>query len=115
MAVPLVVGRRGGDPMNDILMEGRRGGLSDFGDHYSLDATVRHMREASRPEPIDRRMREDRAARGSTDLYQRSPYKARRTLETRRPAPLPGAKEGRGGWLFRPPARVPDSVRYCTV
>ena len=60
-----------------------------FGDFLSLDATMRHMREASQPELIDRRVREDWEARGSSDLYQRSLLKARRILETHRPEPLP--------------------------
>ena len=60
-----------------------------FGDFLGLDATMRHMREASQPELIDRRVREDWEARGSTDLYQRSLQKARHVLETHRPEPLP--------------------------
>ena len=60
-----------------------------FGDFLRLDATMRHMREASQPELIDRRVREDWEARGSSDLYQRSLLKARRILETHRPEPLP--------------------------
>ncbi len=60
-----------------------------FGDFLSLDATMRHMREASQPELIDRRVREDWEARGSSDLYQRSLLKARHILETHHPEPLP--------------------------
>jgi trimethylamine--corrinoid protein Co-methyltransferase len=60
-----------------------------FGDFLSLDATMRHMREASQPELIDRRVREDWEARGSSDLYQRSLLKARHLLETHHPEPLP--------------------------
>jgi trimethylamine--corrinoid protein Co-methyltransferase len=60
-----------------------------FGDFLSLDATMRHMREASQPELIDRRVREDWEARGSTDLYQRSLLTARHLLETHTPEPLP--------------------------
>jgi len=63
--------------------------VGSFGDFLSLDATMRHMREASQPELIDRRVREDWEARGSTDLYQRSLQKARHVLETHRPEPLP--------------------------
>ena len=63
--------------------------VGSFGDFLSLDATMRHMREASQPELIDRRVREDWEARGSSDLYQRSLLKARRILETHRPEPLP--------------------------
>ena len=60
-----------------------------FGDFLSLDATMKHMREASQPELIDRRVREDWEARGSSDLYQRALLKARHILETHHPEPLP--------------------------
>jgi trimethylamine--corrinoid protein Co-methyltransferase len=60
-----------------------------FGDFLSLDATMRHMREASQPELSDRRVREDWEARGGSDLYERSLLKARHILETHRPEPLP--------------------------
>ena len=63
--------------------------VGPFGDFLSLDATMKHMREASQPELIDRRVREDWEARGSSDLYRRSLQKARHTLETHRPVPLP--------------------------
>ena len=63
--------------------------VGPFGDFLSLDATMRHMREASQPDLIDRRVREDWEARGSSDLYQRSLQKARHILETHQPEPLP--------------------------
>ena len=63
--------------------------VGPFGDFLSLDATMRHMREASQPDLIDRRVREDWEARGSSDLYQRSLLKARHILETHQPEPLP--------------------------
>jgi len=63
--------------------------VGPFGDFLSLDATMRHMREASQPELIDRRVREDWEARGGSDLYQRSLQKARHILETHQPEPLP--------------------------
>ena len=47
-----------------------------FGDFLSLDATMRHMRELSQPEVLDRRVREDWEARGGTDLYARCRAKA---------------------------------------
>src|SRR5674476_1575412 len=52
-----------------------RGG--PFGDFLSLDATLRHMRELSQPEVLDRRVREDWEARGSRDLYSTCREKAR--------------------------------------
>ena len=42
-----------------------------FGDFLSLDATLRHMRELSQPEFLDRRVREEWEERGSTDLHTR--------------------------------------------
>ena len=49
--------------------------VGSFGDFLSLDATMRHMRDTSQPELIDRRVREDWEARG--------------LLETHHPEPLP--------------------------
>ncbi len=64
--------------------------VGSFGDFLSLDATLRHMRELSQPALLDRRVREDWEARGSSDLYQRSLQTARQILETHQPEPLPG-------------------------
>jgi trimethylamine--corrinoid protein Co-methyltransferase len=50
---------------------------------------MRHMRDTSQPELIDRRVREDWEARGSSDMYQRAVEKARGLLETHQPEPLP--------------------------
>ena len=63
--------------------------VGSFGDFLSLDATMRHMRDTSQPELIDRRVREDWEARGSTDMYQRATEKACGLLETHQPEPLP--------------------------
>jgi trimethylamine--corrinoid protein Co-methyltransferase len=63
--------------------------VGSFGDFLSLDATRRHMRDTSQPELIDRRVREDWEARGSSGMYQRATVKARGLLETHRPEPLP--------------------------
>ena len=59
-----------------------------FGDFLSLDATLRHMREASRPRLLDRRVREDWAAAGSCDLYGRARERARTAVREHRPEPL---------------------------
>lgn len=64
--------------------------VGSFGDFLSLDATMAHMRETSQPALIDRRVREDWEARGSTDMYQRARERAREILETHVPDPLPG-------------------------
>ena len=60
-----------------------------FGDFLSLDATLRHMRELSQPEVLDRRVREDWEERGATDLYARCRDKAREVLREHKPEPLP--------------------------
>ena len=74
---------------DETLAVGDIAAVGPFGDFLSLDATMKHMREASQPELIDRRVREDWEARGGSDLYQRSLLKARHILETHRPEPLP--------------------------
>ena len=58
-------------------------------DFLSHDATYKHMRSQSQPQLIDRRMREDWQASGSTDIHARASEEARRILETHRPDPLP--------------------------
>ena len=63
--------------------------VGPFGDFLSLDATMRHMREQSQPEFLDRRVREDWESRGSTDLYQRCVEKAREVIREYKPEPLP--------------------------
>jgi trimethylamine--corrinoid protein Co-methyltransferase len=68
------------DVMHDV------GPGNDFLGH---DHTFKHMQEQSQPELIDRRMREDWQAGGSTDLHQRATEKARQILETHQPEPLP--------------------------
>lgn len=63
-------------------------------DFLSHESTYKHMRSQSQPELIDRNMREDWAAAGSSDIYQRSQEKARFILENHEPDPLPkGAAE----------------------
>ena len=63
--------------------------VGSFGDFLSLDATMRHMRDTSQPELIDRRVREDWEARGSTTC---TPARRRRragSLETHQPSRPP--------------------------
>jgi trimethylamine--corrinoid protein Co-methyltransferase len=52
-------------------------------------STLNHMESQSRPELIDRKMRERWTAAGGTDVYQRSQEEARHILETHKPDPLP--------------------------
>ena len=59
-----------------------------FGDFLSLDATLRHMRELSQPEVLDRRVREDWEARGATDLATRARARALDLVESHQPMPL---------------------------
>ena len=59
-----------------------------FGDFLSLDATLRHMRELSQPEFLDRRVREDWEERGSSDLHARCLAKAREVLAEYQPQQL---------------------------
>ena len=62
--------------------------VGSFGDFLSLDATLRHMRELSQPEFLDRRVREDWEERGSSDLHGRCLAKAREVLAEYRPVQL---------------------------
>ncbi len=73
-------------------------GVGPFGDFLSLDATLRHMRELSQPEVLDRRVREDWEARGATDLATRTRARALELIETHEPLPLDAdmAKQIRG-------------------
>jgi trimethylamine--corrinoid protein Co-methyltransferase len=59
-----------------------------FGDFLSLDATLKHMRELSQPEVLDRRVREDWESRGATDLATRSRARALELLESQQPMPI---------------------------
>ena len=63
-------------------------------DFLSHESTYKHMRSQSQPKLIDRNMREDWTAAGSTDIYQRSLEEAKYILENHQPDPLPdGAAE----------------------
>ena len=65
------------------------GEIGPFGDFLSHDHTMAHMREQSQPAFIDRRVREDWKANGSTTIQDRALAKARTILETHVPDPLP--------------------------
>jgi len=65
------------------------GQVGPFGDFLSLDATMRHMRELSQPEYLDRRVREDWESRGGSELYQRCLDKAREVIREYKPEPVP--------------------------
>jgi trimethylamine--corrinoid protein Co-methyltransferase len=63
--------------------------VGPFGDFLSLDATLKHMRELSQPEVLDRRVREDWEARGSRDLYATCLEKARDVIREYVPEQVP--------------------------
>jgi trimethylamine--corrinoid protein Co-methyltransferase len=80
----------GGIPVNDeTLAVEDIAAVGAFGDFLSLDATYKHMREQSMPKLMDRRVREDWAASGSTDAYGRAMTEARRLLADYQPEQLP--------------------------
>ncbi len=58
-------------------------------DYLSHDSTFQNMRSQSRADLIDRRMREDWEAAGSTDIYKRAHDRMIEILETYEPPPLP--------------------------
>jgi trimethylamine---corrinoid protein Co-methyltransferase len=68
----------------DVIAE-----IGPFSDFLSHDDTYKGMRSQSQSQLIDRRVREDWAASGSTTLYDRALVEARRILETHVPDPLP--------------------------
>jgi trimethylamine---corrinoid protein Co-methyltransferase len=80
----------GGVPVSDELL-----GVDDirevgpFGDFLSLDSTLKFMRSQSQPRLIDRRVREDWAAAGGSDLHARSTAEAHRLLDEHEPEPIP--------------------------
>ena len=68
----------------DVIAE-----IGPFGDFLSHDDTYKGMRTQSQSRLIDRRVREDWTADGSTTIYDRALFEARRILETHVPDPLP--------------------------
>ena len=62
--------------------------VGPFGDFLSLDSTLKHMRELSQPEVLDRRVREDWEARGSQDLAAVARARALELIESHEPMPL---------------------------
>ena len=58
------------------------------GDFLSLDATLKHMRELSQTDLLDRRVREDWESRGATDLATRTRARALELVESHQPLPI---------------------------
>lgn len=59
--------------------------VGPHGDFLSLDSTLKHMREQSQPQLMERRGREEWQADGGTDLYTRCLAKAREILNEYEP------------------------------
>jgi trimethylamine--corrinoid protein Co-methyltransferase len=59
--------------------------VGPFGDFLSLPSTYAHMREQSQPRIMDRRVREEWAADGATDMYERARRRACELLESHAP------------------------------
>ena len=68
----------------DVIAE-----VGPFSDFLSHEDTYKGMRGQSQSKFIDRRVREEWAAAGSTTMYERALAEARRILETHVPEPLP--------------------------
>jgi trimethylamine--corrinoid protein Co-methyltransferase len=80
----------GGIPVSDeTLAIDVIGEVGPFGDFLSHDHTMAHMRAQSQPALIDRRVREEWMAAGSTTLHDRALKKARQILDTHVPDALP--------------------------
>ena len=62
--------------------------VGPFGDFLSLPSTYAHMREQSQPRLMDRRVREEWAADGATDMYERARRRACELLDSHRREPL---------------------------
>jgi trimethylamine---corrinoid protein Co-methyltransferase len=79
-----------GIPVNDSSLAVDAIGSVGIGKHFlDHDTTFAQMRSQSRPDIIDRNMREEWAANGATDMYQRACQKALHILENHQPDPLP--------------------------
>ena len=82
----------GGIPVNDLtLAVDVIHEIGPFGDFLSHEDTYRHMRGQSMSRLIDRRVREEWAAQGSSTIHERATEKAREILETHEPLPVPEA------------------------
>jgi trimethylamine--corrinoid protein Co-methyltransferase len=67
---------------DEMLMVDEIAKVGSFGDFLSLDSTYRLMRSQSQPQLMDRRVREEWATDGATDMYQRARLKAQEILES---------------------------------
>jgi trimethylamine--corrinoid protein Co-methyltransferase len=83
--------------------------VGPFNDFLSHADTLRHMRTQSQPTLIDRRVREEWTAAGSTTIHERATARAREILETHVPTPLP---EGAAAQMA---AIIADAERHLGV
>jgi len=74
---------------DDTLLVDDIAAVGSFGDFLSLPSTYARMREQSQPRIMDRRVREEWQADGSTDAHARALARAREILEGHQPEPLP--------------------------
>jgi trimethylamine---corrinoid protein Co-methyltransferase len=73
---------------DEMLMVDDIAKVGSFGDFLSLDSTYRLMRSQSQPQIMDRRVREEWAADGATDMYSRARLKAQEILESHQVEPI---------------------------
>jgi trimethylamine---corrinoid protein Co-methyltransferase len=73
---------------DETLMTDEIHKVGPHGDFLSLDSTLKHMRELSRPMLMERRDRDSWEADGATDLYERARVKACEIMETHEPLPV---------------------------
>jgi trimethylamine--corrinoid protein Co-methyltransferase len=73
---------------SDTLGRADIAAVGPFGDFLSLPSTYAHMREQSRPQLADRRVREEWEADGATDAYERARRRACELLDSHRREPL---------------------------
>ena len=74
-------------------------------DFLSLPSTYAHMREQSAPVLLDRRVRAEWAADGSSRAEERALARAREILATHRPLPLPDGVRARFAEIIADAAR----------
>ena len=63
--------------------------VGPFSQYRDQQHTFNHMREASHPTLIDRKVRQKWADAGGLSLYEKAKEKAKEILETHKPDPLP--------------------------
>ena len=62
--------------------------VGPHGDFLSLDSTLKHMREQSQPQLMERRGRQEWEADGATDMYARARSRTREIMTNHEPLPV---------------------------